>query len=198
MDSSNFMGLVVRLSNINRWSLNRLNCPENLAEHSFYVAIIAHQLALLENKFHGGHYDLYQVVMGAIFHDIEEVVVGDLPTPTKYSSIKMKEAYDSIADEARKNVVNLAPYFCKSEINDAINAEDISEYNRKIIKAADKLAAWIKILQERTTGNTDLDKAGDKIFKDIEALQLQSVDEFISCYMGGIGATLDELLQPKK
>ena len=153
---SKFFAFMARMKFVNRWSLMRNTTTENIAEHSLNVSMIAHCLALIENKFYGGQYDVFKIGMMGAYHETSEVITGDLPTPIKYFSKEMRDSYKSVEKIANDTLLATLPEELVSDFDELINANE-EEY--RLVKYADKLTAYIKCIEETACGNTEFRQA---------------------------------------
>lgn len=188
---SHFFAYLAKMKLIQRWGLMRNTSYENIQEHSLQVAMIAHALALIKNKYFGGKINPDQVMVIASYHEVGEVITGDIATPIKYFNPEIKKAYDEIELIARQRIFNMLPEDFREEYR-SILFNDNLEY-KKIIKAADKIAAYIKCLEEKKTGNTEFEKAEKAIKAEIENLSLPEVSYFMKTFIPSFSLTLDEL-----
>jgi 5'-deoxynucleotidase len=190
-----FFAYLARMKLIDRWSLMRCTQRENVQEHSLQVAIIAHALALISNKHFGGKFTPEKVAVQAIFHDATEVLTGDLPTPVKYFSAEIRNAYVAIEDHAVSQLLSLLPSDLKPEYSKIFSDSD-KEVHR-IVKAADVLAAYIKCLEEESAGNHEFSRAKKTIEAKLNQLCEQpDVKYFVENFVPSFSLTLDELSQP--
>ena len=153
-----FFAYINRMKYIKRWSLMRSVREENIMEHSQQVAVIAHALALIKNKNFGGSVDVSKVVLLAQYHEVGEVITGDLPTPIKYFNPEIKSAYKDLEKVACKRLIDMLPENLKEEYASYIEPDETSE-EYKIVKCADRLAAYLKCLEEINAGNSEFKKA---------------------------------------
>lgn len=189
---SNFYALLNRMKYIERWCLMRSTTSENLMEHCSQVAIIAHALALIKNKKFGGSIDADRVAVIALFHDASEVITGDMPTPIKYHNSKLKEAYKEIEELADDKLLSMLPDYLKEEYSKLFKVDkDSEEY--KIVKAADKLSAYIKCIEETDCGNKEFSVAKLSTEKSLAETDMPEVDYFIKNFIKGFGEPLDVL-----
>jgi 5'-deoxynucleotidase len=194
-DPHHFLAYVARMKLIDRWSLMRCTQRENVQEHSLQVAVIAHALCLIKNKFYGGQTAPEKVALQAIFHDATEVLTGDLPTPVKYFNEAIREAYNMIEDHAADQLVKLLPEEFKDDYR-ALLSEGDSEA-KAMIKAADTLAALIKCQEEETAGNHEFSRAKKSIEAKVNELRKRpEVDYFAKNFLPSFSLTLDEISQP--
>lgn len=189
---SNFFALINRMKYIERWSLMRNTVPENLMEHSSQVAIIAHALAVIRNKQFGGNVNADCIAVIALFHDSSEVITGDMPTPIKYNNPKIKEAYKEMEAIANSKLLSMLPDYLFEEYSSIFNIEPNSE-EYEIVKAADKLSAYIKCVEELHSGNNEFAVAKDSIKKSLNEMNLPEVKFFLDNFISGFFQPLDVL-----
>jgi len=189
-----FFALLFRLKYINRWGLMRNFRTENVSEHSLEVAIIAHALAEIGVAYFNKTYNPAEIALKAIYHDVSEIFTGDLPSPIKYYTDDMKKTYKSIEHEAETNLLSKLPDELKKSYEKIIlhdlNA-DPAEY--KIIKAADRLCAYIKCLEEINSGNREFSKAEEDIYKTLDTAGLDELKYFIDNFLPYFNNTIDEI-----
>ena len=188
---NNFFGMLSRMKYINRWGLMRNNINENIAEHSLQVAIIAHGLAVIGNKRFGRNLNAEHTAMMGIMHDTTEIITGDLPTPIKYYAPEIRDAYKKVENIAANQLLKELPEDMQEAYEDILIEDDSIEW--KYVKAADKLSAYIKCIEEKNTGNTDFAKAEDTIRKALEDMQMEEIDVFIEEFLPAYVMTLDEI-----
>ena len=188
---NNFFGMLSRMKYINRWGLMRNNINENIAEHSLQVAIIAHGLAVIGNKRFGRNLNAEHIAMMGIMHETTEIITGDLPTPIKYYAPEIRDAYKKVENIAANQLLKELPEDMQEAYEDIFIEDDSIEW--KYVKAADKLSAYIKCIEEKNTGNTDFAKAEDTIRKALEDMQMEEIDVFIEEFLPAYVMTLDEI-----
>jgi len=182
-----------RMKFINRWGLMRNVRVENIAEHSHQVSVLAYTLALIENEMYGGKVNAERAAVIAMFHEAGEVVTGDLPTPVKYFNHEINSAYKDIEKIAEDKLISMLPDFLKEVMKNNIQPnKDEAEY--KIVKAADKISAFIKCIEEQKSGNSEFDMAKQTMEKSIRELNLKSADYFMDNFIEAYYMALDELL----
>lgn len=189
-----FFAYAARLRHIRRWGLMRSAMPENDAEHSLQVAMIAHGLAVMARDHYGKAVNPEHALALAVYHDATEVITGDLPTPVKYQSQELRGAYKSIEDMAADRLLAMLPEGMSSEFGTYLHESD--SYEAQLVKAADKISAYVKCLEERRAGNHEFDAAGENIRKSIEQLDMPEVEDFMREFVPSFTLTLDELNNP--
>ncbi len=187
-----FYAYMSRLKNIKRWSLMRNTRDENVQEHSHMVAVIAHALCIINNKMIGGNADEKEVLAYAVYHDANEVITGDLPTPIKYFNADIKRSYKHIEQFAGESLAGMLPDEMGGEISPYVLGE-VSAEAKKIVRAADKLCAYIKCLEEKKSGNREFERAAASTLKTIRALKMPEVEYFMQHFLPSFEMTLDEL-----
>ena len=190
--SNSFFAFAFRMKYINRWGLMKNSRYENLTEHSAQTAMIAHCLAVIGNKIYGKSYDPDRIALFALYHDVSELVTGDLPTPVKYYNDDILKSYREIEEHAKEQILKKLPFELYDEYFDIIN-ENCSDDERKIIKSADKLCALIKCIEEVKNGNSEFTKAHESSFRSVENTDLDEVKYFIDNMLPAFYLTLDEL-----
>ncbi len=189
---SHFFAYLSRMKLIRRWSLMRNVLPENIQEHTLQVAMIAHALVLIGNKYFGKQNDPKEVALVALYHDVGEVVIGDLPTPVKYFNPEIKTAYFAIEEVAKNKLLSLLPPDFVPDYAPLFSPADPQV--RKLIKAADKIAAYAKCVEEIAAGNGEFAKAEQSIKKEIDSYaDLPEVGWFMDHFMESFRLTIDEM-----
>ncbi len=189
-----FFAYMARLRYIRRWGLMRSAMPENDAEHSLQVAMLAHGMALIGQKRYGRNCNPEHIVTLAVYHDACEVITGDMPTPVKYHSPELRGAYKDVERMANDRLLTMLPDDLRESIAPYLSAS--GDYDRQIVKAADSLSAYLKCVEERRAGNHEFDAAGDAIRRQLDAIQWPEVQDFIREFTPSFSLTLDELNQP--
>ena len=192
--SSSFLAYLSRLKLIHRWSLMRNTQPENDAEHSLQVAMIAHVLAETGRARYGRQVDPRQVLTMAVYHDATEVMTGDLPTPVKYYSDNLREAYHRLEDLSADRLLNLLPADLRDSFEPCLKQP--AGYERDLVKSADKISAYIKCLEEQRAGNREFDYAAENIRRALEKIDYPEVRDFMEEFLPAFRMTLDELNHP--
>jgi|TARA_B100001057_G_scaffold38783_2_gene34934 5'-deoxynucleotidase len=194
-DKSHFFAHLARLKLINRWPLMHNVRTENVQEHSLQVAMVAHALALIKNKFFGGTLNPDRIATMAIFHDVSEVLTGDLPTPVKYFNPAIKEEYKKIEKIAENKLIEMAPEAFREDYAALIDHHYHSEEEAFIVKAADVLCAYLKTLEELAAGNQEFKLAKKRLDKTLKEYHSEEVDYFLTRYVPSFSLSLDEITQ---
>ena len=187
----NFFAYISRMKYIARWSLMRNSFSENIQEHSHAVAVLAHALGVIRRDVMGLPCDPNACATAALYHDAGEILTGDLPTPIKYYSPAIREAYRQVEDEAATKLLDMLPRELRSAYEPLLREEDPEI--RKIVKAADKLSAYIKCVEELRAGNNEFRDAGHDTLESLKGMEMPEVDWFLEHFGGSFGLTLDEL-----
>ena len=170
---------------------------ENVSEHSLEVAIIAHALAEIGVAYFNRTYNPAEIALKAIYHDVSEIFTGDLPSPIKYYTEDMKKTYKSIEHEAEANLLSRLPEELKKVYGNVIlhdeNPDSANSTENKIIKAADKLCAYIKCVEETNSGNREFSKAEEDIYKTLDTNGLDELKYFIDHFLPYFSNTIDEI-----
>jgi len=190
MGSENFYSFLSRMKYINRWGVMRNTRYETLQEHSMETAVIAHALAVIDRVRFGAVIDADRVAVAAMFHDASEIITGDLPTPVKYGNEALKNAYKQVESSAESQLVSLLPDDLADEYLPLIRYPD--EF-RPYIKAADKLSAMIKCIEEKNSGNRDFDVAYETLSAAVREMNFSPADVFMDEFLKGYSLTVDEL-----
>jgi len=167
--------------------------PENIQEHSLQVAMVAHGLAVIKNKKFGGQINPDRVTTLAVFHDVSEVITGDLATPIKYFNPEIKKAFKDIEHIANKRLYNMLPIELQEAYYPYLFEDDGERDVWKLIKAADKICAYLKCVEELKAGNEEFTKAEKSIYAEIVSLSMPEVDYFMEIFVPSFTLTLDEL-----
>lgn len=189
---NDFFGYVKRMRYIRRWSLMHSTTEENDMEHTMDVTVIAHALALIGNKKFDKHYDIETVLNYALYHECSEVITGDLPTPVKYFNRDINTAYKDIELGACHKLINTLDPDLRDEYEKALIPDKSSE-EYKIVKCADRIAAYIKCIDEVNAGNKEFKKAYLSIGKDVKAMDSVEAKYFTENMLPAFTKTLDEL-----
>ena len=189
-----FFAYIGRMKYIVRWGLMRNTDSENIQEHSLQVAILAHALAVIHNNLCGCEaLSPDRACVYAIFHDAGEIITGDLPTPVKYYNPVIKENYQAIEDIARDKLISMLPEEMGKVYRPILFYEQEDEKYYPIIKAADKLSAYIKCAEEVKAGNREFVKAMESTRQALEETELPELAYFMAHYLEAYNKTLDEM-----
>lgn len=188
---NNFFGMLARMKYINRWGLMRNTIPENIAEHSLQVAVIAHALAVIGNTYCGKKLNAEHIAMMGIMHDTTEIITGDLPTPIKYYAPEIRDAYKKVENVAANQLLSEIPEEMQSAYKHILLEDESVSW--KYVKAADKLSAYIKCIEEKNMGNTDFEKAEETLKKSVEDMKMEEIEIFMEKFLPSYNMTLDEI-----
>ena len=197
MGTYNFFALLSRIKYINRWDLMRNSREESLAEHSLEVAMISHALCTIANIRYGRHLNADRAAVIGVYHDASEIITGDLPTPVKYYSEEIRDAYKKVESVAEYKLLNKLPEDMRPVYEEVFKGEDDADeaYMRRLVKAADKLSALIKCIEEDKSGNSEFKTAYKSTYGTLEKMkkELPEVRDFMEEFLPAYGKTLDEL-----
>ena len=190
--SNEFYALMGRMRYITRWGLMRNSLPENLTEHSYMTAVLAHALALIRR-------DILQLptpdpdrcAVAALYHDASEILTGDLPTPIKYYNPDIKEAYKQVERIAGNRLLDMLPAQLRASYEHLVLEDE--EAVLPFVKAADKLCAHIKCLEEQKAGNTEFDTAAKQTWESMKQMGRPELDWFLDNCLGAFALNLDQL-----
>ena len=186
-----FYALISRMRYIDRWALMRNTTRENIQEHSHMVAVLAHALALIQNQRFGGTVDPGQVAVAALYHDATEIITGDMPTPVKYDNPEIHGAYQQVERMAADRLLEMLPPELAEEYRPLLLDQDPEVH--ALVKAADRLSAYIKCVEELKAGNLDFKRAGEQILESLKANPLPALGYFMEHFLPSFELTLDEL-----
>ena len=186
-----FFALISRMRYIDRWALMRNTTRENIQEHSHMVAVLAHALALIQKRYYGGATDPGQVALAALYHDATEIITGDMPTPIKYYNPAIKDAYKEVEAVAQDKLLSMLPPELVPAYEPLVRESDGAV--RRYVKAADKLAAWLKCQEELKAGNSEFRRAADETMAALRDMGMEEVDWFMERLGHAFTLTLDDL-----
>lgn len=188
-----FFAMLSRMKYINRWGLMRNTREENLCEHSLEVALVAHALAVIGNKHFDRQYDPQRAAALALLHDATEIITGDMPTPVKYHSEEIRRAYAGVEDAAVEHLLGLLPEELREEYRQLMTLSGPEDQAlRPLVKAADRISALIKCVEERLSGNQDFREAERSTRQLLEEDPLPETAYFLREFLPSYGLTLDE------
>ena len=186
-----FFPMIARMRYINRWGLMRNTQTENIQEHSHMVAVLAHALAVIENEKFGGQVDPGQVAVAALYHDASEILTGDMPTPIKYDNPAIQSAYQQVEAVAEQKLLSMLPEELRPAYEDAITIPDPEV--KALVKAADKLDAYLKWVEELKAGNAEFRKAKEQTYAALCQNPIPALRYCMEHFLADFSLTLDEL-----
>ncbi len=192
MKENHFYAMLSRMKYINRWGLMRNTRNENLCEHSLEVAFVAHALGIINNEVYGGNINAERLAILGMYHDVTEIITGDMPTPVKYYNPVIRNAYKEVEKVAGKQMLSGLSSELRDRYESVLTETEEEKELWKYVKAADKISAYIKCLEERKTGNMDFADAEQTIYKAITDMHMDEVDYFMKEYIPAYMLTLDE------
>ena len=192
MNNKHFYAMLSRMKYINRWGLMRNTREENLCEHSLEVAFVAHALGIINNEIFGGDIPAERLAILGMYHDVTEIITGDMPTPVKYYSSVIREAYKEVENVAKNELLSGLPEKLAYKY-ETVHAETSDEEQLwKYVKAADKLSALIKCIEEQQMGNLDFAKAQKTIEEALKNMRMPEVDYYMKEFIPAYSLTIDE------
>lgn len=193
MNEYTFSALISRMKYINRWGLMRSARTENLSEHTAETAFLAHMLCNINVNIFGGSARGETVATAALYHDVSEILTGDMPTPVKYKDEQLKQAYKKTEADAARRIAQMLPPRLKESMQGYITGEILTEYEKKLLKAADRLSALIKCMEEENSGNREFKGAAEQQTASLREMRLPEADYFMEKMLPCYSYTLDEL-----
>lgn len=190
---SHFFAYLSRMKHIKRWGLMRNTQEENIQEHSLQTAMIAHALAVIKNRLFNGSVNPERIMAYAVYHEAGEVITGDLATPIKYFNPEINRAYKEIERVAVKKLLSLLPEELKGEYEGLLELQSADADEHAIVKAADKICAYLKCMEELKAGNGEFKKAKAAIEKELAGSKMEEVRYFMKEFAPSFNLTLDEL-----
>ena len=188
-----FFAMIARMKYINRWSLMRNEHSENLCENSFDVASTAHALAVIGNRRFGKNYNAERCALLGLYHDAPETLTGDLPTPVKYYSEQVRAAYNTVEEYAAESLISMLPDDIKEDYVPLLKKQADDKELWKIVKAADKISALVKCVEEVKSGSAEFRTAAESTREAIRGMNMPEADFFLSEVLPAYELTLDEL-----
>ena len=189
--SHHFFAMLSRMKYIDRWGLMRNTVSENIQEHSHQVAVLAHALAVIENRIFGGQIDPGTVAVAALYHDASEILTGDMPTPIKYDNPDIRRAYKQVEAVAEQKLLSMLPDELRADFDPAVTIPDPAIH--AIVKTADKLSAYLKCVEELKAGNLEFKKAAEQTYAALCQNPSPALSYFMEQFLPGFELTLDEL-----
>lgn len=197
LEGGNFYAYIARMKYITRWGLMRNTEKENIQEHSLEVAILAHALCLIRNEMYADEpakkLDPEKACLFAVFHDSDEIITGDLPTPIKYANPVIRDNYHDIEAQSKEKLLSMLPEKLKPVYKNILFFDESSPEYKTVVKAADRLSAYIKCVEECKAGNAEFTKARQTVLDSMRAMDLPELDYFIEHFLPAYSLTLDEL-----
>lgn len=190
---SHFIAYLSRMKLIKRWGLMHNIYSENIQEHSLQVAVIAHCLALIKNRFFEGNVNPERTAVLAIYHEVSEIITGDLASPIKHFNPQIKQVFNGIEEVARERLLNMLPSELKPDYASLFFGSDEDRESLKIVKVSDKISAYIKCLEELKAGNTEFIEAKKAIKAEIDRYDYPEVRYFMEKFIPSFSLTLDEM-----
>ncbi len=188
-----FNAMISRMKYITRWGLMRTSRCETLSEHTAEVSVIAHTLCLIANKINGEGIDAQKVAVTALYHDASEIITGDMPTPVKYKREKLRKEYKMLERDAAADLCNLLPEELKEELSGYMHGDILTQKEKQILKAADRLSALIKCIEEQQAGNAEFAGAKKAQLAALKEMKCPEADYFLKHMLPCYEMTLDEL-----
>ena len=193
MEDFAFFAMMYRLKWIDRWALMRNSEEDNQSEHSLEVGMLSHALCIIGNKRLGKNLNAEHAALMGMYHDVSEILTGDMPTPVKYRNPEIKAAYKKIEKDADESLLTLLPEDLRDEYRKIFFPEEQYSYEKRLVKCADKFSAYIKCIQERKAGNDEFLDAEKSTIRSIKAMNLEEADIFIKEFLPAYTRTLDSL-----
>lgn len=190
---SSFFAFASRIKYINRWALMRNTTYETLSQHSYEVATLAHALAVIGNRRLGKTYDAARAALLGLYHDTPEIITGDMPTPVKYHSGEMREAFAKVEQYAGERLLSMLPNDLRPDYEPLLTENGTETDLCRLVKAADKLSAYIKCIEERKAGNAEFSEAEKATKKALENLDCPELQIFLSDFLPAYSLPLDKL-----
>ncbi|MCI8964206.1 MAG: 5'-deoxynucleotidase [Eubacterium sp.] len=193
MKEYSFFAMMARMKYIERWALMRNSDRENISEHSMEVAMLAHGLGIISKECCGRKVDLDKLVLISLYHDANEIITGDMPTPVKYHDSGILDAYKKVEEKANRKLLSLLPEYMQSYYEEIFFPKEGDEELWRIVKAADKLSALIKCIEEKKAGNREFSTAYQTIERALKKMEMEEVEIFMRDFLPSFDKTLDEL-----
>lgn len=190
--NNGFYSMLFRMKHIKRWGIMHSMIPDYLSTHSLEVALIAHSLAMIGNELFSKNYCSEIIAVKAMYHDVPEIFTGDIPTPVKYYSTETKEAYSAVENASLNKLTEMLP----ENLRDCYEKLfEYSEDEKILIKAADRISAYIKCLEEKKYGNHEFDIAGKRLYSAIKEMQCDEAEYFMGNFIDTFGMPIDSIIE---
>lgn len=197
MKNNQFFAMLSRMKYINRWGLMRNTRQENNCEHSLETAYIAHALGLIANRYFGGRLDAQRLAVLGMYHDVTEIITGDMPTPVKYYSPIIREAYAGVEQVARDELLEGLPEEMREDYRELLLPTEEEKDLWKYVKAADSISAYLKCIEERNMGNADFRDAEQSILQKIHGMHMPEAEFFLKHFLPAYESTIDKSKDPE-
>lgn len=188
-----FFAMMARMKYIERWALMRNSVKENISEHSMEVAMLAHGLGIIAKEKCGKDIDLDKLTLIGLYHDANEIITGDMPTPVKYHDRQIRDAYKKVENMANRKLMAQLPDYMKKYYEEILFLQPGDGELWKLVKAADKLSALIKCMEEEKAGNKEFATAYATIYTTLKEMNMEEVSIFMRDFLPSYSKTLDEL-----
>ena len=188
-----FYAMMSRMKYIERWALMRNSIRENISEHSLEVAMLAHALAVIGNRRYGKQLNAERAALIGLYHDATEIITGDMPTPIKYYNASIQGAIEDVATKAAEQLLAMLPEELRQDYKGIFFVQEGEEYLFRLVKAADKISALVKCIEEDKAGNTEFRNARITITQALKEMQLVEAEDFMRDFLPAYEKTLDEL-----
>lgn len=189
----NFFAMISRMKYIERWALMHNTRRENISEHSLEVSILAHALAVIGNTRCKKALNEEKAALIGLYHDASEIITGDMPTPIKYSSREMKHMFHAVEKQACEHMLAMLPEDMRDAYRSFFFKQEEDDYLWKLVKAADKLSAYIKCMEEISGGNQEFSSAKETLYATLLQMELPELRIFMEEFLPAYGKNLDEL-----
>ncbi len=183
--------MLFRMKHIKRWGIMHSLIPDYLSTHSLEVGFIAHALAVIGNTRFGRDYNCDRIVLKAIYHDVPEIFTGDIPTPVKYYSAETKNAYNAVEEASLSKLMSMLPQELKPSY-EPLFEHTVEE--KKLIKSADRISAYLKCREEERYGNSEFKKAGQRLLDAIKESHCPEAEYFLKEFLDGFDLPIDSIL----
>ena len=188
-----FFAMMARLKWIDRWALMRNSSDENLASHSLDVAMLAHALCVIGNERLGKNLNADRAAVIGMYHDVSEILTGDMPTPVKYFNREIRSAYKDVERDANMRLLALLPQDLRAQFTHVLEPGEEYAREKRLAKGADKLSAYIKCIEERKAGNREFDSAEKSTLEALHEMKLEEIEIFLKEFLPAYEKTLDEI-----
>ena len=188
-----FFAMMARLKWIDRWALMRNSSDENLASHSLDVAMLAHALCVIGNERLGKNLNADRAAVIGLYHDVSEILTGDMPTPVKYFNRQIRSAYKDVERDANMRLLALLPQDLRAQFTHVLEPGEEYAREKRLAKGADKLSAYIKCIEERKAGNREFESAEKSTLEALHEMKLEEIEIFLKEFLPAYEKTLDEI-----